>query len=88
MSRLLFDANGWRDLGDKAGPALEGYIAPQPIYGDNDTIPDANQKVDVRCAPKHPANEARELDVTEFYDSGASADRRQNSLIPIAKWRQ
>ena len=40
------------------------------------------------CAPKHPTNKALELNRTEFYDGGASADGRQTSLVPITKWRQ
>jgi hypothetical protein len=30
------------DLGNKASAALESYVAPQPGYGDNKTIPEAN----------------------------------------------
>jgi len=52
----LFAGNGRGQLGNKAGPALEGHVAPQPSYGNDETIPDANQKVDVHCAPKYPTN--------------------------------
>jgi hypothetical protein len=38
----LFGRNDWGDLSDKASAPLEGYVAPQPGYGDNETIPDAN----------------------------------------------
>jgi glycosyltransferase involved in cell wall biosynthesis len=38
----LFGGNGRRDLGNKAGPALESYVAPQPSHGDYETIPDTN----------------------------------------------
>jgi len=62
------------DLGNKAGAALESYIAPQPSDRDNETIPKANQKIDVHCAPKHPTNETFELNRTELYDSGAATD--------------
>ena len=37
---LIMDDRG--DLGNKAGAALEGYVAPQPSYGDDETIPKAN----------------------------------------------
>jgi hypothetical protein len=30
------------DLGKKARPALKGYVAPEPGYGDNETISDPN----------------------------------------------
>src|SRR5262249_47587539 len=86
--RSLFGGSGRRDLGNKASPALECYVAPQPGNGDNETILDANQKVDVHCAPKHPADKAFELNMAEFYDGGAPTDGRQSSLMPITKWRQ
>jgi hypothetical protein len=39
----LFGADGWgKNLGNKSRPTLEGYVAPQPVYRDNKTIPDAN----------------------------------------------
>jgi hypothetical protein len=38
----LFCGNGRRDLGYKAGAALESYVAPQPSYGDYKTIPETN----------------------------------------------
>ncbi len=52
----LFGGTDWGDLGYKARPAFEGDIAPQPSYGDNETVPKANEKIDVHRAPKHPAN--------------------------------
>ncbi len=39
--RNLVGGNAWGDLGNKAGPALEGYVAPQPSHGNYETIPDA-----------------------------------------------
>jgi len=41
-TQKLFGRNDRRDLGNKAGPALEGYVAPQPSNGDNETILDAD----------------------------------------------
>ena len=38
----LFIRNDRGDLSNKAGTALERYIAPQPGYGDDETIPKAN----------------------------------------------
>ena len=76
MAAQSFIMNDRGDLGNKAGAALEGYVAPQPGYGDYKTIPEANQKVDVHRAPKHPANKALELNRTDFYDGGASTNGR------------
>src|SRR5215471_20669359 len=84
----LFARNGWGDLGNKAGSALEGYVTPQPGYGDNETILDANEKINVHGAPEHPANKTLQLDTTNFYHGGVPADGRQDSLIPITKWWQ
>src|SRR5262249_6244391 len=64
------------DLGNKAGAAFESHVTPQPGHGGNETIPKANKKIDVHCAPKHPANKALELNRTKFYDGGASTDGR------------
>jgi hypothetical protein len=41
-TQKLFGTNDRRDLGNKAGPALEGYVAPLPGNGDNETILDAD----------------------------------------------
>jgi hypothetical protein len=72
----LFGRNGWGDLGNKASPTLESYVTPQPGYRDDETILDANEKIDVHCAPEHPANKTLELDTTNFYHGGAPADSR------------
>ena len=40
--RGLFGRNDRGDLGNKTGSAFESYVAPQPGYGDNETIPKAN----------------------------------------------
>jgi hypothetical protein len=38
----LFIRNDLGDLSNKASSALEGDVAPEPGYGDNETIPKAN----------------------------------------------
>ena len=69
----LFIRNDRGDLGNEASATLESHVTPQPGHGDDETIPKANQKIDVHCAPKYPANKALELNRTEFYDgSGRS----------------
>jgi len=40
--RGLLGRNDRGDLGNKTGSAFESYVAPQPGYGDNETIPKAN----------------------------------------------
>ena len=41
-SGTLFIRNDLGDLSNKASSALEGDVAPEPGYGDNETIPKAN----------------------------------------------
>jgi len=38
----LFDRSDRGNFSNKASSALEGGVAPEPGYGDNETIPEAN----------------------------------------------
>ncbi len=38
----LFGRNDRGDLRNKAGPALESYVAPQPSHRNYETVPDAD----------------------------------------------
>src|SRR5262245_33799939 len=51
-----------RHFRDQPRTALERQIVPEPGEGDDEAIAQADQEVDVRHGPEHPANETLEVD--------------------------
>src|SRR5262245_20251014 len=74
------------DLGDQPGTTLEGQIVPEPGEGDDETVTQADQEVDVRQAPEQPAHEAFQFERAKLHDCGAATDRRQFAKMHVPKW--
>jgi hypothetical protein len=77
-----------RNRRDETSPASKGDVTPQPVDRDNETISKANQKVDVRDAPKQPADNALEPNGSELHYSGAPSDCGQVAPMSVSEWWQ
>src|SRR5438067_6988306 len=73
--------------GDEAGAAGIGEPGPDPVDEDREAIAEADEKVDVDDAPEHPGEPSRELHERQICDRRGPPDRRERTLVAIAKGR-
>src|SRR5438552_6480501 len=74
------------DLRDEAGAAAAGHINPQPTQGDCQTIPQTDQKVNMRKAPHPPGEPAVQLHPAEIDDRRPLADGGEAAGMAVSKW--
>src|SRR5215467_16341690 len=72
-----------RRIRNQTRAALKGEVVPEPVEGDDKAVAQSDQKIDVRDAPEHPADESLQLQRSEFYDRGATADRREVAKMHV-----
>src|SRR5579885_3733933 len=75
-------------FGNEPRPALVGDVIPQPDEGDDETVAQADQEIDVHDAPEQPAGEARQFQPTQLHDGRTPADRRQIAEMPVTERRR
>src|SRR4051794_19853364 len=69
--------SGLLRVGDEARAALEGEVAPRPLHHHQQAIAKADEEQQMDEQPRHPRDEARDVDPAEVGDSGGASDGRE-----------
>ncbi len=71
---------------DEAGATLMREVVPHPRERHDSSVAQADQEVDMRHAPEHPADEAFQVHMIELHHSRLAPDRGKVPMMPVAEW--